>query len=786
MATDWRAIDRDILTRIDIAAEAEALGVRFSGDQPGPSGWRACYAIDRDESNPSAAVNVASQNGKLGQYKDSASGSKAISFFELATVAKKFTDFRAARQHYADRAGVAIPVAGGNGSDGNKTDGPALCQLRRRRGDCDRLFATRYANAKAGVTVDAIAAAGGEANSWPLKARVADQIDVLAFRAFRPDDPAKPTAVMLVRTDGQPFAAVGKGLPERKTHLLRGSRCGIVVLGGQEALGGAETVWLCEGLPDALTLFPHLPTGHAAATCSHGADTFDKALAGTFGGKKLWIVYDADHAGEAGAAKVAAACFGVAAEIKLVRLPHGVTERHGKDVRDFFVEGHTFDELAALAEAADAITEAPAGADDDEGEELGLTERISDRIIEQYRFAQDEGGKLFCYEVGVYRANGEAVVRRSTKELMRLFGEEWSTKIQHEVTEYIRVDRPQLDEQPPLDSLNLLNGILDVETRELRPHDPERLSTIQLPVAYDPDATCEQTEAIVNHIFPEDAVELAWQIVAWLMLPDVSIQKAVLLTGDGSNGKSTWLAQVMAFLGRRNVSGASLQQLESRRFATTQLYGKLANICPDLPSEDLAGTSVFKAIVGNDDLTAEHKFGRIFMFRPFCRLVFSANHLPRSGDDSTAFFRRWLVIPFTRTLAGDDVIPRPVLDRMLHSPGELSGLLNKALDALPGLRRDGFSESASTRDAASEFQAITDPFTAWFDKAVETNLMVSTPVKHFLDAYNETLVAKRKAPITGQSFGIKMKRAKPDLERKQATYGGAVQWCYVGIQLRNL
>jgi hypothetical protein len=39
--------------------------------------------------------------------------------------------------------------------------------------------------------------------------------------------------------------------------------------------------------------------------------------------------------------------------------------------------------------------------------------------------------------------------------------------------------------------------------------------------------------------------------------------------------------------------------------------GKLANICPDFPSTDLAATSVFKSITGGDSLLAELKTPRV-------------------------------------------------------------------------------------------------------------------------------------------------------------------------------
>jgi uncharacterized protein DUF5906 len=64
--------------------------------------------------------------------------------------------------------------------------------------------------------------------------------------------------------------------------------------------------------------------------------------------------------------------------------------------------------------------------------------------------------------------------------------------------------------------------------------------------------------------------------------------------------------------------------------------------CPDHPSEHLASTSTFKEITGGDKLVGERKFCDSFEVSIVARLVFSANHLPRSSDSSHGFFRRWL------------------------------------------------------------------------------------------------------------------------------------------------
>jgi putative DNA primase/helicase len=342
-------------------------------------------------------------------------------------------------------------------------------------------------------------------------------------------------------------------------------------------------------------------------------------------------------------------------------------------------------------------------------------------------------------------------------------------------------------ERPLLDVINVQNGLLNVETGELSPHSPDHLSSVQLPIKYDPAAKCPAIEEFVRQVFPADAFNLAWEMPAWLMLPDTSIQKSMLLLGAGGNGKSTWLALILAFLGSANTSSVSLHRLEADRFAVSRLYGKLANICPDLPSEHLAGTSVFKAITGGDPLTGEYKFKDSFDFVAFSRLVFSANTLPQSKDSSQGFFDRWLVIPFERSFRGTSAeIPRKVLDARLSAPAELSGLLNKALDALARMtRQNGLSQPASVRKASLDFQATTDPLPVWLDlHTVETpNALVVKKDLRF--AFNEHLRGQALSPMTETGFAIAFARHRPHIRSKQRKVNGKVQRCYIGIGFRS-
>ena len=518
-------------------------------------------------------------------------------------------------------------------------------------------------------------------------------------------------------------------------------------------------------------------------------------------GRHVVIIPDRDKPGQDHAQDVASRLHGKAASVKVIDL--GAVEGFkGKDVSDYidWRDSLTPEELRAALlamvtaasvwtpTAAEPVT-APATVDEDEesGAGLGSVKMLADTILKQCHFARDEGGKLYVFSDGVYRAGGEKTVRKLVKRVLEDcdLSEKWSTHRADEVVQYIVVDAPELWPAPPVDRVNVRNGLLTIVTGELRPHDPSYLSPIQLPVNFDPKATCPAWDRFIEQTFPADALAVAWQILAWLMLPYTSIQKAVLLLGEGANGKSTFLAALVAFIGKQNIAALSLHKLEADKFSAARLVGKLANVCPDLPSAHLAGTSTFKALVGGDVLLGERKYADSFEFSPFARLIFSANHPPRSADASHAFFRRWLVVPFGRTFDPAQQIPRNVLDTQLADPRELSGALNMALAVLPDLHAHGFVESESMRDAWNEFRESTDPLSVWLDSHTVEGPDVLVSKSELLLAYNADARHDQRPTLTGKGLGQALKRLRPRIEEAQRTIAGAVAWVWLGIGLQT-
>jgi putative DNA primase/helicase len=404
-------------------------------------------------------------------------------------------------------------------------------------------------------------------------------------------------------------------------------------------------------------------------------------------------------------------------------------------------------------------------------------------------FAQDsyeafQARRLWVYRRGAFVPRGAEVVARHTKTILQHSQRQdsWSSRLGMETSEYIRISSPALPETPPLDTLNLQSGLLDVKTREQRPHNPKFLSAVQLPVVYDPTALCPAWERQIANTFPDDALDLAWAIVAYLMLPILAPQKAILLLGEGGSGKSTFLMALTKFLGLRNISTVSLQKLEENRFATSALVGKLVNIFADLPSRHLETCAVFKAITGGDLIESEFKFREPFHFKPYARLVFSSNTPPISRDASDSFFERWLVVPLNHKFRGSiEQRNRAELDAELSSQSELSGVLNKALDVLPDVLKHGLPEPASCLRAHEEFRSATDPFSIYLMRQVVVSPGAVIPKQQLLHSYNSYALRRGRPPMTETAFSLALKRRVRDIEEGKKTIGGERANCWIGI-----
>lgn len=322
-------------------------------------------------------------------------------------------------------------------------------------------------------------------------------------------------------------------------------------------------------------------------------------------------------------------------------------------------------------------------------------------------------GNLHSYADGVFKRDGAVVVDKIAREVL---GGAYRRNRIAETTAWLQANYtdPNLANKHA-GLVNVANGMLNWRTGELLPHDPKYLSTIQTPARVDPSATCPAIDDFLLTTLPPDCIDLALEWIGYCLLPTAKYCKAVMCVGPAANGKSTFLGLLGAFLGQDNTANIPLHELDEHRFKRAMLQDKLANLFSDLDQRALKQSGYFKLIVSGDPIDAERKHQHPFTFRPFCKLVFSANKMPGSYDKSPAFYRRWLIIPFPNTFEGSAADP-DMLEK-ITTPAELSGLLNKAIARLRTLEgRRGFAEPETVAEAMKAYKLTSDGMVAFLSE----------------------------------------------------------------------
>lgn len=269
------------------------------------------------------------------------------------------------------------------------------------------------------------------------------------------------------------------------------------------------------------------------------------------------------------------------------------------------------------------------------------------------------------------------------------------------------------------------NGILDVVTGKMQPFSPDLVVTNHIPWDYVPDAYNELTDSTLNKLACNDAPirALLEECIGYCFYRRNELGKAFILTGDKSNGKSTFLDMVKAVLGEENVSALDLKELGDR-FSTSMMFGKLANIGDDIGDDFLQGSQVstFKKVVTGNRIKAERKGQDPFEFNPYVKLLFSANDIPRMKDKTGAVLRRLVIIPFnarfSKYLPDGTVDPEynPYIKYELVEQSSIEYLIRVGID---GLRRiienNEFTKSEKVQQQVEEYENENNPIKAFID-----------------------------------------------------------------------
>lgn len=320
------------------------------------------------------------------------------------------------------------------------------------------------------------------------------------------------------------------------------------------------------------------------------------------------------------------------------------------------------------------------------------------------------------YEIGDQAIN-RAIVRhcRSTRGADR-----------KEVRDYLSIVAPVVPEAN-CRYVAFANGVLDVEdgSGRLMPSTPDLLIANVIPHDYDQGAECPVVDATLDKMACGDVSRLTnlYEVLGVCMYRSNDFAASPILTGGGSNGKSTFLRMLKALLGRQNYSTLDINMLSANGFQVGNLAGKLANIGDDISNEFLRGNalSLFKNVTSGEDVYTDVKGGQGYSFVPHSTMVFSSNEFPRLGDATDGMIRRLFPIRFAAKFSRDDPDYDPHITEKVTSEEACKRLAVLGVIGLSSvILGKGFTPNEESDKIRSDIKAENDSVLQWMGEESRT------------------------------------------------------------------
>lgn len=336
----------------------------------------------------------------------------------------------------------------------------------------------------------------------------------------------------------------------------------------------------------------------------------------------------------------------------------------------------------------------------------------------------------------------------------------------------------------------LRNGVLDLRTWSeespsvLLPHTPNWFCFNCLPIDYNPLSECHRWASFLQTNLCSDH-ELSQLLCEWFgycLTPDTSMQKFLMLEGEGNNGKSVICAALVALLGGSNTAHVGLERFGDR-FSLHQTLGKLANIASEVGDLDRVAEGHLKAFTSGDRMTFDRKGKQPVEAYPTARLILATNNRPRISDRSAGVWRRMLIVPLTYTVPNEERIYG--MDKAPYWASEASGMLNWALLGLADLRRyKRFTEPEACKLAKADYQDEVNPAKVFLSENYEfvgtQNYWV--PNSEIYQNYRKWCEALGYQPLNCRNVGKEINRLWPKTKRIQRRAGTERFWVTEGIK----
>lgn len=385
---------------------------------------------------------------------------------------------------------------------------------------------------------------------------------------------------------------------------------------------------------------------------------------------------------------------------------------------------------------------------------------IVDEITRKYLIKYIEAVGFYVYDNhGTWRMFPDNVIKNIIAEFLGIFANGGKLNTTLTLLKAKTVTREEFNKQPVV---NFPNGVLDLETGELKEHSASYMCSAQMSYNYDPNAQCPKWDKFTSEIMDDNQAKnnLLHESLGYILCPDCRFQKCFIYQGDGANGKSVVIYVAGKLFGDDLCSYVGMSMLSSP-FDPIRLYPSWVNFMAETDTNIKDAEARFKALVAGDRISAAYKGKDAIEFASRAKHIMSTNLPIQSNDTSRGLFRRIIFIAFNQTFEGKDAnknLPYELCE-------ELPGIFNRVYEAYKRLMTNQeFTYTEEHAEMMRDFIEMTDPVEAFFNEEVEKYAGVLTS-QEIYSKYSEWCKSAGRIAQSRhkffRSFKIIIQRKKP-------------------------
>jgi putative DNA primase/helicase len=254
----------------------------------------------------------------------------------------------------------------------------------------------------------------------------------------------------------------------------------------------------------------------------------------------------------------------------------------------------------------------------------------------------------------------------------------------------VSIAQEELDAHPML--LNVKNGVVDLKTGQLLPHNPKLLLSKIANTAFVKTASCSRWLAFVNWCFKGDQelINFVQKGIGYSIAGEIREQNFFVLYGDSDNGKSTFINVIRLLLGDYGYAAPYTlvirQRHEGHPTELAALKGRRIVAVSETHKNTPLNIRRMKDMT-NRTMTARFMGGNFFEFPQSHTIWIDTNHRPVINDpDDAGIWKRVKPIPFLNKITNRDI---DLEEKLL---AEAPGILSWLVEGCVAYQREGLSE----------------------------------------------------------------------------------------------